>query len=146
MGTTLQKVKDDIASGKCKAIYYSSATGWWTHDFADVEQATVKGMIATELRSNKVLNDESIPAAERERVGQLNELRKNMPQIPLDPTGAPLLEANEPEKFIALAEQHKDRYGRRGLDAFMKSHHQNCGELYSDNWEEYNLAIDAILN
>ena len=71
-------------------------------------------------------------------------------RIPCDPRGSVLFEAHDPEKFLRLAEENPEHYGRHGLRAFIAAHHQNCRVSASDHrstsmrtWPEYNDAIDA---
>lgn len=59
--------------------------------------------------------------------------------IPLDPSGAPLLEVPMREG-LGHAEASPEGYGEGGLDLFMFAHHQNCGGRCFKDWDEARIA------
>lgn len=146
---TIEQVKEDIKSGKCTRIYYSARTLWWTHLDSDVEEATKIGREATDEHYKKFMERTDVPESEKKRYTSLREMaNKSITTIPLDPSGSPLFQIDEPTKimeWITVAEQKPEHFGKHGLNAFMKSHHQNCSKCYS-KWEHYNNVIDQINN
>lgn len=142
---TLQQVKDAIASGKCKLIYYSETTLWWTDDPQDLVAATIIGKEFCTQRHNAEMKS---PKFNREAKSKLKQLynsfinAKNLP--PLDFVGNPILETDDLGKWITGAEGSPQIFGRNGLDAFMKTHHKNCDGKSFVNWDEANFCIDGI--
>jgi hypothetical protein len=65
--------------------------------------------------------------------------------IPCDPTGAPLFEESNVERWIKQSESNPGHFGKHGLDAFMFSHHQNCQNFVSNKWDNYNNRIDNLV-
>ena len=68
--------------------------------------------------------------------------------LPCDPRGSVLMMV-EAYKFIESAEANPDFYGKRGLDAFMAAHNDNCVVSFRDyrntclrTWDEYNDLLD----
>ena len=77
------------------------------------------------------------------------DLRFHENGIPCDPTGGVLLQSDNPEYFLAQAEENPEHYGKHGLRAFMASHNDNCQESKNrayhfvvDGWDEYNRLLD----
>lgn len=63
--------------------------------------------------------------------------------IPCDPSGSPLFQTDDTLGFMKAAESKPEHYGKHKMDAFMKSHHQNCdGHCFMD-WSKYNDVLDA---
>ena len=127
---------EQVRATKPKMIWYGAVTCWWTHDPNDLKAATKL-------------------SGRPDRSGGLGPL-------PTDPRGGVLMEAHDPEKFLRLAEESPEHYGKHGLAAFMGAHHQNCflvevirgtSMIVRDSdrpwcletWQEYNDAIDAAL-
>lgn len=143
---TIEQVKADIKSGKCKRIYYSARTLWWTHLDSDVEEATKIGREATDEHYKKFMERTDIPESEKKRYTSLREMaNKSITTIPLDPSGSPLYQMDDLMKWITEAENKPEHFGKHGLNAFMKSHHKNCSKCYT-KWEHYNNVIDQINN
>lgn len=126
-------LKKKIFQNKVKTIWYSSRTGWWTHDPKDLERA---GRMFHDRKIEELTAkmNKSQDLIERQKIRNVIEkLRISIPQIPLDPSGAPLYIADNPKIFIKNAENNPDHYGEHGLDAFMKAHHKNCnGHCHAD--------------
>ncbi len=146
---TIDQIKEDIASGKCKSIYYSSCTLWFTHLTSDVEEATKLGIENRKALDDRYLCDPANSIENKNRyvklMKELKKLRKkrNGVQIPLDPTGAPLLVMHDPTKWLTMSENAPTgHYGKHGLDAFILTHHQNCKDFFSNKWDAYNNLID----
>jgi hypothetical protein len=151
---TLLQIKQDIRSGKSKRIYLSSVTLWWTHLDSDVKEATERGKEYQKRIHEKRMNDDKIPAEEKARLNSLfNYLQesrakqeqffkdagiKNSIGIPLDPTGSPLLQNDNPMKWVTASESKPSHFGIKGLKAFVFSHHQNCSQFFSNKWADYN--------
>ena len=146
MTITLEQVKKDIEEGKVNAIYYSARTLWWTHLDSDVEAATEIGKKSRDARIEQILNNPNVPQEDKDRAKAAQEMaNKSVVGIPLDPTGSPLYHHTTPEAiigFIEASEKKPEHFGEHGLDAFMMSHHQNCGENCFSEWKEYNKIID----
>ncbi len=143
---TLEQVKADIKSGKSTRIYYSTRTLWWTHLDSDVEEATKLGRIAMDEDGKKFMARTDVPESEKERYKKLKEMtNKSAVTIPLDPSGSTLFEMYDLMTWITEAEKKPEHFGKHGLLAFMKSHHQNCSKCYT-KWEHYNNVIDMINN
>ena len=140
---TLEQVKSDIKSGKSKRIYYSKSNLWWTHLDSDVIEARVLGKAAQEEQHKKMMAGNSIPVEEKKRYDALYNIVKGA-QIPVDPLGSLLFQTDDCEKWISEAEKKPEHFGKHGLLAFMKSHHQNSRIVF-DEWELYNFLIDKEL-
>lgn len=138
---TIEQVQEDIKSGKCKRIYYAAHTLWWTHLEEDLIQARAQGRKAQEIRNQKLLNDPNVPESEKERFRGLFKLVANS-ITPLDPSGSPLYQTDDVNDWVDRAIKLPTHFGRHGLAAFMKAHHQNCGGICSARWEDYNLMCD----
>ena len=142
---TLEQIKEDILSGKCKAIYYASQSLWWTHLDSDLEESTKIGNAISALRHKAYMNRKDAPQSEKLRISNLFEMIGKDSTTPLSVDGSPLLMFTEPDKinnWITEAEKKPEHFGKHGIEAFLKAHHQNCnGEAYS-KWEHYNYVID----
>lgn len=138
---TIDQIKTDIESGKCKRIYFSAHTLWWTHLDEDLISAGAAGKKAQAMIMDKRLKDTRIPAEERTRMSGLFEIAKKS-SIPLDPSGSPLMQMENPAKWISEAELKPEHFGKHGLAAFLKAHHQNCGGLCFQDWNSYNLLCE----
>lgn len=142
MKMTLEQVKEDIASGKSTMIYYSSRGCWWTHLDSDLEEAMEQGKDSKKRKHADYMSDERNSDKEKERFNSLYEQIKDS-GIPTDPSGVPLFQTDDLKNWISSAESNPNHYGRHKLDAFMKSHHQNCEGNCLTGWEGYNLLIDS---
>lgn len=145
---TLEQVKADIASGKSTSIFISSKTCWWTHLSNDLKDATEQGKTNQITIIEQRLTDPEIFEDTKNMMRQHLKVLKGevgrpafLANIPLDPSGAPLLIKN-PEKFISEAEGNPGFYGKYRLDALMKAHHQNCGGKVAQTWGVYNDMIE----
>jgi hypothetical protein len=142
MKMTIEQVREDIKSGKCKRIYYSSRTLWWTHLDSDVDEATKMGKIASDKAHEIFMERKDIPQSEKLRYSNLREMaNKSISTIPLDPTGSTLFQTDDLMDWITEAEKKPEHFGKHGLQAFMMSHHQNCNICFS-GWDGYNNLID----
>lgn len=140
---TIEQVKQDIKDGKSTMIFYGSQTLWWTHLDSDLEDATAKGKIAREKMHTDMMENPNVPQEHKDKMSSLYEMaNKSAVGIPSDPTGAPLYQMQEPLKWITEAEAKPEHFGEHGLEAFMKTHHQNCDDKCHAKWEEYNKMID----
>lgn len=139
---TLEQVKQDIASGKSRMIYYSSRTLWWTHLDEDLKESSQKGMIAAAARHDAFMKRTDVSEAEKQRLNSLYKSASKVSTIPMDVTGATLFMTDKVHNWIKQAELKPEHFGRHGLEAFMKAHHQNCGGNAWPVWEYYNLLID----
>ena len=143
MSTTIDQVKADIKSGKCTLIYYSTSSLWWTHLDSDVEESMKMGRKYMEERDKKLLADPNFPEEEKKKLKTIRKLIGKNSITPLDPSGSTLYQWDECMKWITEAEKKPEHFGKHGLDAFMKSHHQNCeGKVY-EKWHHYNMLIDS---
>lgn len=140
---TLKQIKEDIESGKTTMIYYSAHTLWWTHLDSDLKEAMEQGHKASDEKHERMMKDPKMPAEEKERMKSLYKMVKGgAVTTPLDPSGSPLLQISDLNTWIANSEAKPEHFGKHGIDAFVKSHHQNCeGECYP-SWEACNTAID----
>jgi hypothetical protein len=141
---TLDQVKADIKAGKCKKIFYSETTLWWTHDPADLEDSTAMGKAFCLARHKAEMRNPNIKDNERARLKGLFWSFYKGKTPPLDPIGQVLYETDNLTKWIRGAEESPQVFGRHGLDAFMRMHHQNCqGKIFA-SWDEVNCDIDGL--
>lgn len=139
---TLEKIKQDVADGKSPLIYYSAHTLWWTHLEEDVRMAMAIGSKARDEQHAALMKREDIPEEEKAKMKSLFEMANSgAVEIPCDPTGSPPYQTEEVDEWISRAEAKPDHFGRHGIEAFVKSHHQNCDTPHS-KWEEYNKLLD----
>lgn len=146
---TLEQVKKDIEEGKSTMIYYSTHTLWWTHLASDVEEATKQGTIASAKEHEKILEDPNVSVEQKQRLTSLLKMaNKFAVQIPMDPTGSPLYQMEDCDKWVSEAEKKPYHFGEHRLMAFMKSHHQNCEGKCFQKWERYNelITLEDIKN
>lgn len=144
-GITLQQVKDDIASGKCKKIYFAQKTLWWTHDYDDLQPSTDIGLEFCKGRHKAEMKNPKISRENKSRLTLLfNNFMNAKNRPPLDFTGNPLCETTDLKKWIDGAEQNTGVFGRNGLNAFMRMHHKNCQGKAFENWDQVNFDIDGI--
>ena len=145
---TIEQVKEDIKDGKCEMIYYSSSTLWWTHLTSDVEEAMKTGKAASDKRHEDMMNDPNFPQENKDKLKALKKMiGEGAVEIPMDPTGAPLMQISEKkdiEGWVAASEAKPEHFGKHGVDAFMKSHHQNCDNNCFKEWAGYNEMIDNV--
>ena len=154
-GITLEQVEADIKSGKCKSIFLCSFTLWWTHDEADLEDATHRGRIFRAESDARMLADPNVPEEAKARLRALkaghDKLVKDNPEafptdqgLPVSPIGAPLLQNNDPVKFIKQTKLFASHgaFGKHGLKTFIKTHHRNCTDHFYNKWDKYNDLID----
>jgi hypothetical protein len=153
-GITLEQVEADIKAGKCKMIYLCSFSLWWTHLDADVAEATEQGHVFRAEADQNMLNDPNCPEEQKARLRGLKQFHANLikenPEafpggasaVPVSPIGAPLLQNDDPAKFIAQSRQFANNYGKHGLKAFIKTHHRNCEDHFYNKWHKYNDLID----
>lgn len=140
---TIEQVKQDIASGKSTKIYYSAGTLWWTHLDEDLIQATQIGKVNRENFHKEMINDPNVPQEKKNEAQALWDLMTSSPaQTPMDPSGCPLYEATKPLDWIDAAVNAPDHFGKHKLDAFIKTHHQNCDRLIYRSWKAVNEKMD----
>lgn len=123
---TLEQIKADIKSGKCKKIILSDKFLWWTHLESDLVDATISG------EQYLIRND---PFG----------LEKNKHNF-TDPLGGKINVNNDPHKFIIKTLLNPKHYGKHRIQAFLKAHHQNCDNFFSNKWQGYNDLIDSQKN
>lgn len=119
---TIQQIKADINSGKSVSIYLSEKFLWWTHLESDLLKSTEQG-------KNYV---RTLPVHER-----WNEHREFC-----DPLGGKIIINKEPGLFITKTLLNPKHYGNHRIQAFLKAHHQNCNNFFSNKWKGYNDLID----
>ncbi len=142
-GMTIEQVKSDIDSGKSTLIYYSTATLWWTHLDSDVEESMIMGRKTQAEKHKNMLANPNVPEKKKKKLQAIiNAIGKNS-ITPLDPSGATLYQSEDLDEWIAVAEKKPEHFGKHGLDAFMKSHHQNCEGKAFTKWDFYNRLIDS---
>lgn len=124
MSITLEQIKSDIKSGKSKAIYLSDKFLWWTHLEDDLIQATEMGI--------EYMKDKT----------RIESILIGMSWHKCDPIGSKVIINKEPGLFIARTLMNPKHYGKHRIQAFMKAHHQNCNNFYSNKWQGYNNLID----
>jgi len=102
-----------VRKARPEKLYYGVTTCWWTHDPRHLSRRRDDG-------------------------------------LPCDPRGGVLLETTNVDEFLQAVEDNPGYYGRHGLAAFMAAHHLNCvvsetnlRPWCSQDWEEYNAALDA---
>lgn len=143
---TLEQVKKDA-----KMIYYSSHCLWWTHSENDLKEATELGLIASAKNFERFMNDPSKPDVDKKRMSALRESldehhKKHGRNVPTDPWGSPLFQI-EADKWIEPAEKKPDHFKKYGLDAFMKTHHQNSRSgdhfIRFANWDQVTEFMDG---
>lgn len=140
---TREQIEADIASGKSTRIYTAANSLWWTHLDKDVEESTRMGLRYREEADKKFFNDPNVSQEAKRKVRSLaSMIAKSRHQVPLDPTGSPLLVMDDPKKWITQALSNPNWYGKHGLAAFILTHHQNCQDYYSNKWDGYNKYID----
>lgn len=114
---------------KFPVVYYSTGSFWWTHDPADLDESTPHGMLSQKAYIDSFINDPTKDPGEKDRLKKMYasfESREGkVGAVPLDPQGAPLLQADL-EKFInPNIENGGKHYGKYGLEALMMCHHKN---------------------
>lgn len=139
---TLEQIKKEIKEGKVPYIYYSSNTLWWTHLESDLEKSTKEGVKARDRSHKKLMRRGNIPNGEKSRINALYKMSCKGSH-PLDPSGSPLMMTVEVHEWIEVAEQKPEHFGKHGLKAFMKSHHQNSNGICLETYDEYNNLIDG---
>lgn len=148
MAITLEQIKLDIKEGRSTCIYYSAHTLWWTHLDADVKEATQQGVEQRDKDYAKLMLDPNVPD-ERKKTFEaaMKQIKQSVEdtghQVPLDPTGSPLLMTERPNGWIEKAERKPQHFGRHGIDTFVKAHHQNCGALVFSTWKQYDVLMDV---
>lgn len=135
--TTLQQVKLDIASGKALSIYMSAHTLWWTHSEADVKSATKAGREYIEAKRKRIAENPKITAKAKEVSEILFKRVSEFPDLPIDPTGSPLMIVDEPLSFLDELEETWKKENGPSMDDFMKQHHQNCGGKTYASYDEF---------
>lgn len=135
---TLEKVKQDIASGLSTKIYYSVNSKWWTHLDSDVLEATGQGISFREAQFSTIMGD-----SDPQVISSFRDKFKMDEEKQMDPVGSIIKTENNPVGFIHAAELNSGVYGANGIEAFMRSHHQNSiGEVMT-TWDDYNNLINA---
>lgn len=140
LNLTFETLMDQALQGKIPAIYYSAHTLWWTHDPKDVEAATKTGTKKQELDHASFMDDPHIPADVKRQQDSLWRKIKTS-SIPKDPIGGPLMMITKKESVIdwfKTAQRRPEHFGRWGLQAFMRAHHQNCNGHVDRTWAFYN--------
>lgn len=61
--------------------------------------------------------------------------------IQLDPSGAPLFQANI-KLALKQSIKQQDSYGENKINAWIKAHHQNCEGICWKNWDDVNDYIN----
>lgn len=142
---TFDQVSADIASGKCKMIFYSCTTLWWSHDREDLKESDAIGLMfckerhIAEMKSNRHNQD-----AKARLRGLYNNFINAKDRAPLDFVGQALFQTPDLFTWMNNAQKHPEQFGRNGLDAFMKMHHKNCDNKTFMNWDDVNFEIDGI--
>ena len=137
---TFDQIKKDIRDGKVSWIYYSSNTLWWTHLESDLIESRKLGREASKRSHDKLLASNRSDK-EKKKMSALFEMAQKGSH-PLDPSGSPLMMTEETNEWMDVAKQKPSHFGKHGLNAFMKSHHQNCNNKCHPEWGFYNKLID----
>ena len=116
---TIEEIKRAVANKSSQVVYYSEKHLWWTHSRKDLRHAMKKALVYIKT-TNRKLDGKSCC-----------------------PLGYPIHEANARD-WITSSLRHPEWFGKHGIEAFLFSHHQNCGNFYSNKWEEYNKRIDFV--
>lgn len=130
MPVSLNQILKEIRAGKCKTIYTSKTSLWWTHCKKDVLDATQKG------------REYQQAIARREGKAILQVVKHEH----TDPIGGEVVRNTDPKLFIENSVKYKNLYGKHKLNALMKAHHQNTTNFFSNNWQAYNDRIDSERN
>jgi hypothetical protein len=142
MKMTIDQVKADIEGGTSTRIYYDTQSAWWTHLDRDLEEATKQGEAASKALIKKKLADPNTPKSQRAFLESFAKKYSGKNTVPLSPQGSVLFEAPAADWFAAALSK-PNQYGRNQLNALMMSHHQNCGDLFSVDWHDYNILFEA---
>ena len=118
---------EEIRRERPPMVFYGAMSCWWTHNPEHLE----------------VFPDEKMEEVRR----AIGSIDPTLPGLPCDPRCGLLMQGDNVEKFISIAEANPERYGRHGLKTFLASHHQNChlddGTPWCmSSWEEYNVILD----
>ncbi|AVR47227.1 hypothetical protein C7S20_19310 [Christiangramia fulva] len=137
----LEQVKKDIQEGRSTMIFYSAQTLWWTHLESDLEEARELGRKTQERNHKKMMKDSRIPKKDKQRMkAMFKEISKHN-HVPLDPSGSVLFEMETPMYWITEAEKKPNHFGVFQLEAFMKTHHQNCNNHCFTSWDDVNAQL-----
>jgi hypothetical protein len=138
---TIKEIENDIRSGKCTAIYYSSGSLWWTHLESDLIDSTKKGINYQKVMKEKMLQDPSITDEHKKKFQSLFNIATST--VPLDPIGNVICKMTNPKKWMVMSLLNPKHYGACGLRAFIYTHHQNCTTFFSNNWNAYNNHLKS---
>jgi hypothetical protein len=147
---TLKLTLEDLKKS-AKTIYYSSVSLWWTHSSQDLKESTEFGLLSQQKKNELFLADPNKSEDEKHRlVSLMNGLKEHQAKYgshtPLDPFGAPLMMIDA-DKWISPAEKKPEHFKKYGLEAFMKTHHQNSklGDemVLFRTWDEVTEYLDG---
>ena len=83
-------------------------------------------------------------------IGKTDEEKERMSSLlgsigdyepPVDPSGSPSYQMDDCMKWIEGAERNSKHFGDKGLNAFIKTHHQNCDGICFETWEDVNIIL-----
>lgn len=141
---TKQQVLDDIKSGKSQAVYYSSQTLWWTHLNEDLKEANKTGKEKQRENLTHMTSPGSNVPEAQQKMMRAHLQRIDDSPIPLDPSGSPLLQIDDPIQWIEKADENPKHFGKHEIDALMKTHHQNSNGWCPSSWESVNQYLDRM--
>lgn len=125
MSVTIDDILFEIRIGRAKKIYFSGACLWWTHSEEDLQEATRRGR------------------EYRKAIAQKNEAAIINLHAQSDPLGNPVKTYDKPGLWIKRSLSNPRHFGKHGIKAFIKTHHQNCNTYFSNRFQGYNDLIDA---
>ena len=125
MAINFNEVMSDIRRGASTKIYFSAKSLWWTHLKSDLIEATERG------------HAYKLAIAKREGRGVYVRAEGET-----DPLGEPVKVFPKPGLWMKNSSKQAGSFGKHGLRAFMKAHHQNTSTYFSNKWADYNNLID----
>lgn len=144
---TLEQIKADIKAGRSTQVYFSPACLWWTHLDDDLKDSTKAGRVMQKRNHEALMMSPNLSDEKRNQLDALYKIASDIPEenmmgIPLDPWGSPLMMCDA-KGWVDAAEGDVPHFGKHGLLAFVRTHHQNSNEKLL-KWAQVNEAIDKV--
>lgn len=124
---SIDQIHEDISDGKSTKIYFSAKSLWWTHLESDLTEASKHGF-SYQIRVKKGTGASFICPSDCDPIGNKT---KTFPNAAL---------------WLKRSLSNPAFFGKHGLKAFLKTHHQNCTNYFSNTWQGYNNLIDRELH
>lgn len=124
MSITIEDILSDIRTKQSTKIYFSEFCLWWTHLESDLQQSTQRGR------------------EYRKAIGQKNGAAIMNLLTETDPLGNPVKVFDKPGRWVRQSIMNPGHFGKHGVKAFLKTHHQNCSTYFSNRFQGYNDLID----